>query len=50
MKMVDYFGKTENDSKIYFEFDNGEKIYAKDSAPKLFPIINMFFFIQCIVT
>ena len=27
-----------------------QKIFAKDSAPKLFPIINMFFFIQCIVT
>lgn len=40
MKMVDYFGKTENDSKIYFEFDNGEKIYAKDSSGKWYSKIN----------
>ena len=40
MKMVDYFGKTENDSKIYFEFDNGEKIYAKDSSGRWYSKIN----------
>ena len=40
MKMVDYFGKTEPDSRISFTTEKGEKYYEKDNSGKWYSKTN----------